>query len=251
MIVPEVALETIFKNFGTKDGEYLDSNQFVNGLAGVESDKSGAPTASKNWDNNGITFDGKCAIKDELLKEYDENMVLAVRKAFDLFDGDGSNTIECIDLDRVLCALNQDFSVDDLINLLNSIDPENTGIMQYKDFMDHVVKFIQGKYSQIHKLSIHRIQDSFKKFDMNGDGTISHAELRYILTTTNKHLNLTNEDCDALIEVLDIDKNGFVEWIEFVSLFELVKDDVKMLDLPLVSRRALRKVNKYIYIFIY
>lgn len=242
MILPESALETVFNQFSNDTKEYLDTTGFVNGLANIDSDEGGKPTASRNWDNNGITFDGKCSIKDELLQEYDKKMIDAVKKAFDLFDGTGSNTLSCVDLDRVLCALNQTFDEKDILSLLGKIDPNNTGLMHYTEFMDYVVKFIQSRYNTIHKVSIMRVRESFKRFDMNGDGTISFAELKFIMSNSSKSLTLTSGECEALIEALDTDRNGNIEYIEFADLFELVKDDVKMLDLPVTLRQALRKV---------
>jgi len=58
-----------------------------------------------------------------------------------------------------------------------------------------------------------RLWNSFKKMDLNGDGKLSVDELK-------RALNKDDDEVRRLIADVDVDKNGFVDYEEFLSIFE-------------------------------
>ena len=58
--------------------------------------------------------------------------------------------------------------------------------------------------------------DSFKAFDSDGDGFISAAELRHIMTNLGE--KLTDEEVDEMIREADIDGDGQINYEEFVKM---------------------------------
>jgi len=59
------------------------------------------------------------------------------------------------------------------------------------------------------------LKKAFKRFDIDGDGTIDMAELRRCLTTMGEAL--TNEQVDEMFDKLDADSDGKVDFDEFCS----------------------------------
>ena len=57
---------------------------------------------------------------------------------------------------------------------------------------------------------------AFKVFDKDGNGFISAAELRHVMTNLGE--KLTDEECDEMIREADIDGDGQINYEEFVKM---------------------------------
>ena len=60
------------------------------------------------------------------------------------------------------------------------------------------------------------IKEAFKVFDKDGNGFISAAELRHIMTNLGE--KLTDEEVDEMIREADIDGDGQINYEEFVKM---------------------------------
>ena len=60
------------------------------------------------------------------------------------------------------------------------------------------------------------ILEAFKVFDKDGNGFISAAELRHIMTNLGE--KLTDEEVDEMIREADIDGDGQINYEEFVKV---------------------------------
>merc|ERR1719355_49743 len=58
--------------------------------------------------------------------------------------------------------------------------------------------------------------EAFKVFDRDGNGFISAAELRHVMTNLGE--KLTDEDVDEMIREADVDGDGQVSYEEFVKM---------------------------------
>jgi len=58
--------------------------------------------------------------------------------------------------------------------------------------------------------------EAFKVFDKDGNGFISAAELRHVMTNFGE--KLTDEEVDAMILEADIDGDGRINYVEFVKI---------------------------------
>lgn len=61
-----------------------------------------------------------------------------------------------------------------------------------------------------------KIGATFRRFDRNGDGSIDRDELRTILQAIDR-VFFTNEVCDQLMNEMDEDENGSVDYSEFLN----------------------------------
>ena len=64
--------------------------------------------------------------------------------------------------------------------------------------------------------SAEEIKEAFKVFDKDGNGFISAAELRHIMTNLGE--KLTDEEVDEMIREADVDGDGQINYDEFVDM---------------------------------
>ena len=64
--------------------------------------------------------------------------------------------------------------------------------------------------------SAEEIKEAFKVFDKDGNGFISAAELRHIMTNLGE--KLSDEEVDEMIREADIDGDGQINYEEFVKV---------------------------------
>jgi len=107
--------------------------------------------------------------------------------------------------------------------------------------MEHVIPFLRGKYAQAHAMSKSMIHNAFRCLDVNGDGFLTHGELKYVLMNASSHV--TTEECTSLIDYLDIDRNGSIDWFEFQKLYDLLHEPDALQELPSLTRLAIKKLQ--------
>lgn len=60
------------------------------------------------------------------------------------------------------------------------------------------------------------IKEAFKVFDKDGNGFISAAELRHVMTNLGE--KLTDDEVDEMIREADVDGDGQINYEEFVKV---------------------------------
>jgi len=62
----------------------------------------------------------------------------------------------------------------------------------------------------------HKVMNTFKRFDTNGDGRIDRSELKKLLQKLDQN-TFSDENTEKLMDAVDINKDGMVQFEEFLA----------------------------------
>jgi calmodulin len=130
------------------------------------------------------------------------------REAFNFYDKDGDGLIAAKELGAVMRFLGGDPSQTERQDLLNQVDIKSHETIEFDEFLDVM-------YRQMRNDAREEIEAACRVYDKDGDGKIATVELMHIM----KNLELlTEEEVDEMIARVDINKDGIVDYAEFVHL---------------------------------
>lgn len=136
-----------------------------------------------------------------------ESQLNAYREAFSLFDKDRDGKITSRELGTVMRSLGQTPTEAEISDMINEIDIDNDGTVDFSEFITMMAR--RMKTSDDEEV----IKEAFRVFDRNGNGLISAAELRHVLTSIGD--KLTDEEADEMIRAADVDGDGQINYEEF------------------------------------
>ena len=138
-----------------------------------------------------------------------EEQVAEIKEVFSFFDRDRDGKITTKELGTAMRSLGQNPTEAELVDMINEIDTDGNGTCEFPEFLAMMQKKMKDTDSE------EEILEAFKVFDKDGDGFISAAELRHIMTNLGE--KLTSEEADEMIRSLDVDGDGKVSREEFVK----------------------------------
>ncbi|KIV93842.1 hypothetical protein PV10_05027 [Exophiala mesophila] len=136
--------------------------------------------------------------------------IKAYKDVFALFDKDGSGTITASELGEIMRSLGQNPSDSELQDMINEVDADSSGSIDFDEFMKMMSTTVKPTDFA------HETRAAFNVFDKDGSGTISADELRQVMKSLGE--NLTDEEIDEMIREADKDRNGTIDYEEFVQL---------------------------------
>ena len=146
-------------------------------------------------------------VPEEELEEY--------RDAFNLFDKDGSGTITTDEFIKVLKNLGQKVTKDEAIEITRDLDADGSGEVEFVEFVSYMIKMQGGG-----ELSEEdEVIKAFQTFDANGDGHITCNEFRHILCNLGDD-KFTPEECNDIFKEADLDRDGKLNYTEFVEYWK-------------------------------
>ncbi|CAG5111116.1 Oidioi.mRNA.OKI2018_I69.chr2.g5450.t1.cds [Oikopleura dioica] len=165
------------------------------------------------------------------MSEFTEDQIAAFRDAFELFDRTGAGTIaykECSSLARcfgysptdafVKNLLSGGDGITELENELSNKDMEEK-MITLDEFLPHLWNISQapdpGNYEDFY--------EGLKVFDKNGQGLVSSAELRHVLTSLGE--KMTAQEVEKLCEGLE-NNDGEVNYDIFIKTLMSDKEGI-------------------------
>ncbi|KAI4804196.1 hypothetical protein KUCAC02_025830 [Chaenocephalus aceratus] len=98
----------------------------------------------------------------------------------------------------------------ELQDMINEVDADGNGTIDFPEFLTMMARKMKDTDSE------EEIREAFRVFDKDGNGYISAAELRHVMTNLGE--KLTDEEVDEMIREADIDGDGQVNYEEFVQM---------------------------------
>eukprot|EP00413_Alexandrium_margalefii_P048865 CAMPEP_0204611026 /NCGR_PEP_ID=MMETSP0661-20131031/61808_1 /ASSEMBLY_ACC=CAM_ASM_000606 /TAXON_ID=109239 /ORGANISM="Alexandrium margalefi, Strain AMGDE01CS-322" /LENGTH=265 /DNA_ID=CAMNT_0051622855 /DNA_START=100 /DNA_END=898 /DNA_ORIENTATION=- len=163
------------------------------------------------------------AMADQLTEE----QIAEFKEAFSLFDKDGDGTITTKELGTVMRSLGQNPTEAELQDMINEVDA-------LRQLVSHGGCLASGPQSaaaaashtapcpapamadQLTEEQIAEFKEAFSLFDKDGDGTITTKELGTVMRSLGQ--NPTEAELQDMINEVDADGNGTIDFPEFLSL---------------------------------
>lgn len=105
------------------------------------------------------------------------------KEAFSLWDKLGDNTITTRELGTVMRALGQNPTEAELQDMINEVDSEGVGTIDFPEFLSLIARKMKDTNTQ------EELQESLKVFDKNGDGMLSVRELKHLITQMGEKMS--------------------------------------------------------------
>ncbi|XP_067386288.1 uncharacterized protein [Emydura macquarii macquarii] len=132
----------------------------------------------------------KSGLKPELTEEQKQE----IREAFDLFDTDGSGSIDVKELKVAMRALGFEPKKEEIRKMIVDIDKEGSGTIIFEDFLAMMTQKMSEKDSK------EEIMKAFRLFDDDGTGKISFKNLKRVAKELGE--NLTDEELQLQRQLL-------------------------------------------------
>merc|ERR1711916_175482 len=94
-------------------------------------------------------------------------------------------------------------------------EKDGSGTIDFPEFLTLMARKMQDSDSE------EEIKEAFRVFDKDGNGFISAAELRHVMTNLGE--KLTDEEGDEMIREADVDGDGQINYEEFVKMMMATK----------------------------
>ncbi|KAE8630438.1 hypothetical protein XENTR_v10000821 [Xenopus tropicalis] len=154
----------------------------------------------------GATQRRRIGAKPELTEEQKQE----IREAFDLFDTDGSGTIDVKELKVAMRALGFEPKKEEMKKIISDTDKDGSGIIDFEDFLSLMTQKMSEKDSK------EEIMKAFRLFDDDNTGKISFKNLKRVAKELGE--NLTDEELQEMIDEADRDGDGEINEQEFLRI---------------------------------
>ncbi|EDV24856.1 uncharacterized protein TRIADDRAFT_25393 [Trichoplax adhaerens] len=146
--------------------------------------------------------------KPELTEEQKQE----IREAFDLFDTEGTGTIDAKELKVAMRALGFEPKKEEIKKMLSEVDKDGSGTIDFDDFLQLMTQKMTEKDPK------EEILKAFRLFDDDETGKISFKNLKRVAKELGE--NLTDEELQEMIDEADRDGDGEINETEFLRIMK-------------------------------
>eukprot|EP00427_Karlodinium_veneficum_P016036 CAMPEP_0169136430 /NCGR_PEP_ID=MMETSP1015-20121227/40957_1 /TAXON_ID=342587 /ORGANISM="Karlodinium micrum, Strain CCMP2283" /LENGTH=185 /DNA_ID=CAMNT_0009201119 /DNA_START=74 /DNA_END=629 /DNA_ORIENTATION=+ len=156
-------------------------------------------------------------------KELTEEQKQEIKEAFDLFDTDGSGSIDSKELKVAMRALGFEPKKEEIQKMISDVDDDGSGTIEYvpPSFVFKVMalrRFNAGgkKQKELTEEQKQEIKEAFDLFDTDGSGSIDSKELKVAMRALG--FEPKKEEIQKMISDVDDDGSGTIEYEEFLKM---------------------------------
>merc|ERR1739848_909196 len=144
----------------------------------------------------------------------ENDKIKCLKTCFDLFDSKKQDFLSSDDLDEILRAMGFRPSKEELQEILKEIDEDGSGEIEFGEFCQLCAKFLVED-PDIETMR-RELRDAFRIYDKECQGYITTETLRGLISELLAPL--TSEELDGIIEELDEDGSGTMDFDEFCEM---------------------------------
>ena len=142
--------------------------------------------------------------------ELTEEQKQEIKEAFDLFDTDGSNSIDQKELKVAMRALGFEPKREEIKKLITEVDKDGSGVIDFPEFLDMMTAKMAERDPREEMLK------AFRLFDDDETGKISFKNLKRVAKELGE--NMTDDEIAEMIEEADRDGDGEIGEEEFMRI---------------------------------
>ena len=141
-----------------------------------------------------------------------EDEIEEIKEAFDLFDTDGSGTIDPKELRAAMQSLGFEAKNQTIFQMISDLDKNKSGSIDFEEFLDMMTARMSDKDTR------EDISKVFRLFDDDTSGSITLRNLRRVAKELGE--TMTDEELQEMIDEADRDGDGEVSQDEFIRIME-------------------------------
>ncbi|KAL7526984.1 hypothetical protein ACHAXR_001745 [Thalassiosira sp. AJA248-18] len=140
-----------------------------------------------------------------------EDEVADLKEAFSMFDIDGDGTITLVELKEVMKSLGQNPTEKELTQMIKSVDDNGDNEIDFEEFL-----ILMSSKKPSSSDPDKELKDAFAVFDADNSGSISRSELKKLMKNLGQ--TLSDAELDAMMDEVDTDGNGEIDFAEFKTM---------------------------------
>merc|ERR1711915_614987 len=143
----------------------------------------------------------------------DEEQIESLKKGFEGFDKEAAGSISQTTMQMILKSIGIECKKDEMEAYAAEVDEAGTGKFSFLQFCQVAAKFmIEDDEEQMKE----EFKEAFRIYDKDGQGFITNEILKDILREIDS--TLTEEDLDHIVEEVDEDGSGTMDFEEFQEM---------------------------------
>ena len=139
-----------------------------------------------------------------------EEQIADIKDAFTMFDKNGDGCITTQELGTVMRTLGQDPTEEELQDMINEVDQDGSGSIEYPEFQTLMARKLKDTDSHEELLEV------FKVFDRDGNGYITKQELIQVMTNLGE--KMCDEEIEEMVREATNEVDGHVNFDQFVKM---------------------------------
>ncbi|CAG9863725.1 unnamed protein product [Phyllotreta striolata] len=157
-----------------------------------------------------------CRRSSSIKKEFSENELEGLKIAFELLDRNQDGRVTPGELKIMLNNLGIDLSLEKAEEIIRTASHSGSDLIDQNDFLSFVKLIQQACPGDGDEDLSSDLKAAFEVFDNDRDGFITKEELKTAMEMIGEAV--TDEQLDQVIRMADIDKDGRINYEEFVKM---------------------------------